>query len=125
MSKKLEEQGFQVTLSSMADFKPNNLKKIQNLLVLVSTHGEGDPPDNAISFHEFLHSKRAPKLEDLRFSVLSLGDTSYEFFCQTGKDFDKRLEELGGKRLAPRVDCDVDFDEPAAEWMNSCFRFFK
>lgn len=119
MSKKLEEQGFQVTLSSMADFKPNNLKKIQNLLVLVSTHGEGDPPDNAISFHEFLHSKRAPKLEDLRFSVLSLGDTSYELFCQTGKDFDKRLEELGGKRLAPRVDCDVDFDEPAAEWMNS------
>ncbi|MCY9668401.1 assimilatory sulfite reductase (NADPH) flavoprotein subunit [Paenibacillus alginolyticus] len=119
MSKKLEEQGFQVTLSSMADFKPNNLKKIQNLLVLVSTHGEGDPPDNAISFHEFLHSKRAPKLEDLRFSVLSLGDTSYELFCQTGKDFDKRLEELGGKRLAPRVDCDVDFDEPAAEWMSS------
>ena len=53
------------------------------------------------------------------YSVLSLGDTSYEFFCQTGKDFDKRLEELGGKRLAPRVDCDVDFDEPAAEWMNS------
>lgn len=119
MSKKLEEQGFQVMLSSMADFKPNNLKKIQNLLVLVSTHGEGDPPDNAISFHEFLHSKRAPKLEDLRFSVLSLGDTSYELFCQTGKDFDKRLEELGGKRLAPRVDCDVDFDEPAAEWMSS------
>ncbi|NOU71911.1 assimilatory sulfite reductase (NADPH) flavoprotein subunit [Paenibacillus sp. LMG 31458] len=119
MSKKLEELGFQVALSSMADFKPNNLKKIQNLLVLVSTHGEGDPPDNAISFHEFLHSKRAPKLEDLRFSVLSLGDTSYELFCQTGKDFDKRLEELGGKRLAPRVDCDVDFDEPAAEWMNS------
>lgn len=119
MSKKLEELGFQVTLSSMADFKPNNLKKVQNLLVLVSTHGEGDPPDNAISFHEFLHSKRAPKLTDLRFSVLSLGDTSYELFCQTGKDFDKRLEELGGKRLAPRVDCDVDFDEPAAEWMNS------
>ncbi|MDQ0889551.1 sulfite reductase (NADPH) flavoprotein alpha-component [Paenibacillus sp. V4I9] len=119
MSKKLEELGFQVTLSSMADFKSNNLKKIQNLLVLVSTHGEGDPPDNAISFHEFLHSKRAPKLEDLRFSVLSLGDTSYELFCQTGKDFDKRLEELGGKRLAPRVDCDVDFDEPAAEWMSS------
>ncbi|WP_261301430.1 assimilatory sulfite reductase (NADPH) flavoprotein subunit [Paenibacillus andongensis] len=119
MSKKLEEQGFQVTLSSMADFKPNNLKKVQNLLVLVSTHGEGDPPDNAISFHEFLHSKRAPKLEELRFSVLSLGDTSYELFCQTGKDFDKRLEELGGKRLAPRVDCDVDFDEPAAEWMSS------
>jgi sulfite reductase (NADPH) flavoprotein alpha-component len=119
LSKKLEERGFQVTLSSMGDFKPNSLKKVQNLLIVASTHGEGDPPDNAIPFYEFLHSKRAPQLEGLQFSVLALGDTSYEFFCQTGKDFDKRLEELGGKRLIPRVDCDVDFDEPAAEWMNN------
>lgn len=116
--KTLEGQGFQVTVSSMSDFKPNNLKKVKNLLIVVSTHGEGDPPDNAISFHEFIHGKRAPKLDDLRFSVLSLGDSSYEFFCQTGKDFDKRLEELGGKRLYDRVDCDLDFDEPAAEWLN-------
>lgn len=119
LSRKLEEQGFQVTLSAMSDFKPNSLKKVQNLLMIVSTHGEGEPPDNAVSFYEFLYSKRAPQLGELRFSVLALGDTSYEFFCQTGKDFDKRLEELGGKRLAQRVDCDVDFDEPAAEWMNN------
>lgn len=118
VSKKLEEQGFQVTLSSMGDFKPNGLKKVQNLLILASTHGEGDPPDNAIAFYEFLHSKRAPQLDGLRFSVLALGDTSYQFFCKTGKDFDIRLEELGGKRIVPRVDCDVDFSEPAAEWMN-------
>ncbi|TWI58167.1 assimilatory sulfite reductase (NADPH) flavoprotein subunit [Halalkalibacter nanhaiisediminis] len=115
--KTLEERGFQVTVSSMSDFKPNNLKKVKNLLIVVSTHGEGDPPDNAISFHEFLHGKRAPKLEDFRFSVLSLGDSSYEFFCQTGKEFDQRLEELGGTRVYPRVDCDLDFDEPAAEWL--------
>lgn len=119
LSGNLQEQGFQVTLSSMSDFKPNTLKKVQNLLIVASTHGEGEPPDNALSFYEFLHSKRAPQLEGLRFSVLALGDTSYEFFCQTGKDFDKRLEELGGKRLTPRVDCDVDYDEPAAEWMNN------
>lgn len=118
LSKKLEERGFQVSLSSMADFKPNSLKKVQNLLIVVSTHGEGEPPDNAIAFYEFLYSKRAPQLEGTRFSVLALGDTSYEFFCQTGKDFDKRLEELGARRLTPRVDCDVDFEEPAAEWMN-------
>ncbi|XOJ02293.1 assimilatory sulfite reductase (NADPH) flavoprotein subunit [Paenibacillus polymyxa] len=118
LAKKLEEQGLQVTLSSMGDFKPNGLKKIENLLIIVSTHGEGEPPDNAIPLHEFLNSKRAPKLEGLRYSVLALGDTSYEFFCQTGKDFDKRLQELGGTALVPRVDCDVDFDEPAAEWMN-------
>lgn len=113
----LEGNGYQVTVSSMSDFKQNNLKKVQNLLILVSTHGEGDPPDNALSFHEFLHGKRAPKLEGLRFSVLSLGDSSYEFFCQTGKEFDSRLEELGGTRLYPRFDCDLDYDEPAAEWL--------
>ncbi len=118
LGKKLEEQGLQVTLSSMGDFKPNGLKKIENLLIVVSTHGEGEPPDNAIPFHEFLNSKRAPKLDGLRYSVLALGDTSYEFFCQTGKDFDKRLQELGATALVPRVDCDVDFDEPAAAWMN-------
>lgn len=118
LTSKLEEQQFQVTLSSMRDFKPNSLKKVQNLFIIVSTHGEGEPPDNAMSFYEFLHSKRAPKLEGLNYSVLALGDTSYEFFCQTGKDFDKRLEELGGNRIYPRTDCDLDFDEPAAEWIS-------
>ncbi|MGM7722455.1 assimilatory sulfite reductase (NADPH) flavoprotein subunit [Metabacillus sp. Hm71] len=115
--KTLEGNGFNVTVSSMSDFKPNNLKKVENLLIVVSTHGEGDPPDNALSFHEFLHGRRAPKLDNLRYSVLALGDSSYEFFCKTGKDFDQRLEELGGKRLYDRVDCDLDYDEPAAEWI--------
>jgi sulfite reductase (NADPH) flavoprotein alpha-component len=119
LTKQLEEQGFQISLSSMSEFKPNNLKKVRNLLILVSTHGEGDPPDNALPFYEYLHSRRAPQLEDLQYSVLALGDSSYEFYCQTGKDFDRRLEELGGKRLSPRVDCDLDFDEPAAEWIKS------
>lgn len=116
LSRKLEAQGFQVTTMAMNSFKPNALKKVENLLLLVSTHGEGEPPDNARSFHEFLYSKRAPQLSHLRFSVLALGDTSYEFFCQTGKDFDQKLEELGGQRLSPRVDCDLDYDEQVAEW---------
>ncbi|MCW0120142.1 assimilatory sulfite reductase (NADPH) flavoprotein subunit [Bacillus subtilis] len=120
--KQLEQSGFQVTVSSMSDFKPNQLKKVNNLLIVVSTHGEGEPPDNALSFHEFLHGRRAPKLEDLRFSVLALGDSSYEFFCQTGKEFDQRLEELGGKRISPRVDCDLDYDEPAAEWLEGVLK---
>ncbi|MGG0413845.1 assimilatory sulfite reductase (NADPH) flavoprotein subunit [Peribacillus simplex] len=114
---KLEGNGFQVIISSMSDFKVNNLKKIENLLIAVSTHGEGDPPDNTLSFHEYLHGRRAPSLEGLRFSVLALGDSSYEFFCETGKQFDKRLEELGGTRLFPRMDCDLDYDEPACEWL--------
>lgn len=85
--------------------------------MIVSTHGEGDPPDNALSFHEYVHGRRAPKLNHLNFSVLSLGDSSYEFFCQTGKEFDERFKELGGTRLTDRVDCDLDYDEPFSEWL--------
>jgi sulfite reductase (NADPH) flavoprotein alpha-component len=115
-AQKLEENGFGVTCASMSDFKPNTLKKVTHLLILVSTHGEGDPPDNAMAFYEFLHSRKAPRAENLQYAVLALGDSSYEFFCKTGKDFDERLEALGGKRICPRADCDLDFDEPAAEW---------
>ncbi|MBB6450280.1 sulfite reductase (NADPH) flavoprotein alpha-component [Geomicrobium halophilum] len=118
MSKKLEERNYEVTLSSMLEFKPRNLKKVENLLVFVATHGEGDPPEPGLSFFETLNSRKAPKLDGMQFSVLSLGDLSYEFFCQAGKDIDKRLEELGGERLHARVDCDVDFDEAAEEWFD-------
>lgn len=116
LSKKLEAQDLQVTLLSMSDFKPNSLKKLENLLLIVSTQGEGDPPDNALPLYEFLFSKRAPKLDQLNYSVLALGDSSYELYCETGKQFDARLLELGAKQMSPRIDCDLDYDEPAAEW---------
>ncbi|MEK4403553.1 assimilatory sulfite reductase (NADPH) flavoprotein subunit [Sporosarcina sp. FSL K6-6792] len=119
LTKNLKAEEFQVTLASMNEFKPNSLKKIENLLLIVSTHGEGDPPDNALPFYEFLHGKRAPQLDTLHYSILSLGDSSYEFFCQTGKQFDERLLELGAKQLSPRVDCDLDYDESAAEWFTN------
>jgi sulfite reductase (NADPH) flavoprotein alpha-component len=125
LGRKLEGIGCKVEVSSMSDFKTNRLSKVSTLFIVVSTHGEGDPPDNAISFHEFVHSKRAPRLENLRYSVLALGDTSYEFFCKTGKDFDARLEELGAARICPRVDCDVDFEESAAAWMDAVVREMK
>ncbi len=113
---RLDHEKYTVTLSSLDDFKPKSLKKVEDLLLITSTHGDGDPPDNALSFYDFIQSKRAPELGEIRFSVLSLGDSSYEFFCQTGKDFDGRLEELGATRIYPRVDCDLDFEEPAEEW---------
>ena len=116
LSKNLQAENFNVTLTSMGDFKTNSLKKIDNLLLIVSTQGEGDPPDTAIPFYEFLLGKRAPKLENLQYSVLALGDSSYDYFCHTGKEFDERLLELGAKQISPRVDCDLDFDEPAEEW---------
>lgn len=124
MSRQLEERGFKVALTSMNDFKANALKKIQNLLVVVSTQGEGDPPDTAIQFKEFLYGRRAPKLENLNYSVLALGDSSYELFCETGKQFDERLAELGATRLTNRIDCDLDYDDPAAEWFEEVLSKF-
>ena len=88
-SERLTNLGHNVVISSMDTFKTKELKKVEDLFIVTSTHGEGDPPDNALEFHEFLHSRKAPKLEGVRFSVLALGDQTYEFFCQTGKDFDK------------------------------------
>jgi len=115
----LKSNDVDVTVSSLAKFKPNNLKKLTNLLLIVSTHGEGDPPDQAIQFYEFLHSKRAPKLENLHYSVLALGDSSYEFFCKTGKDFDEQFAKLGATRIVSRTDCDVDYDDAAAQWFTA------
>lgn len=115
----LKVQNVDVTVSSLGKFKASNLKKITNLLLIVSTHGEGDPPDQAIQFYEFLHSKRAPKLEHLQYSVLALGDSSYEFFCKTGKDLDEQFAKLGATRIVPRTDCDVDYDDAAAQWFSA------
>ena len=109
-------QGLTVDLKSMGEFKPKSIKNVTHLLIVASTNGEGEAPDDAIALHEFLSSKKAPKLENLQYSVLALGDTSYEFFCQTGKDFDEYLSKLGAKAITPRVDCDVDYEEAAAEW---------
>ncbi|MDQ0337417.1 sulfite reductase (NADPH) flavoprotein alpha-component [Caldalkalibacillus uzonensis] len=122
LTEKLKEHGFQITCSAMDDFKPQKLKNVRILLIVVSTYGEGDPPDNALSFYEFLHSRKAPCLKELQYSVLALGDSSYEHFCKTGQDFDKRLKELGGEQLYPRTDCDVDFEDPAQEWMEGILR---
>lgn len=114
---RLSNIGHNITLKAMDEFKPKNLKNVEDLFIITSTQGEGDPPDNAAELHEFIHGRKAPKLEGVRFSVLALGDQTYEFFCQTGKDFDKKLEELGAERLYERVDCDVDYEEDAEKWM--------
>ncbi|PSL42958.1 sulfite reductase (NADPH) alpha subunit [Salsuginibacillus halophilus] len=115
---KLQNKAFDVQAYDMDQFKPKQLKQVEDLLIITSTHGEGDPPDNALTLYEHLYSKKAPDLTGVRFSVLALGDSSYEFFCQTGIDFDNRLAELGAERLHDRVDCDVDFEAPAASWLN-------
>ena len=113
LAAKAQAQGYAVNLASMGDYKVRQLKQETILLAVVSTHGEGEAPDDAIELHKFLASKRAPKLENLNYSVLALGDSSYEFFCQTGKDFDDRLSALGAKSLQALVECDVDYESAA------------
>jgi len=109
--------GFAACAASLADYKPANLKRESLVTFVISTHGEGDPPDDAELFHEFLLSKKAPRISNLRFSVLALGDSSYVNFCQTGREFDARLDELGAERFAALVECDLDYDDPAAGWV--------
>lgn len=110
------KNGFAVKLTSLADYKPANLKREKLAVFVISTHGEGDPPDDAELFHEFLLSGKAPNLSDLTFSVLALGDSSYVNYCQTGREFDRRLADLGATRLVPLVECDLAYDEVAAQW---------
>lgn len=119
--KAAKKAGFKAKAVNMGDIKPAKLKGVQHLLVIVSTWGEGDPPENAIDFCEAFMSDQAPRFEGTRYSVLGLGDTSYEHFCKMGIDFDKRLEVLGAQRIFERKDCDVDFDEVYATWQTGVF----
>lgn len=116
---KLDALNIPATIVSMADYKQKQLKTESYVVIIVSTHGIGEAPDDAVALHSFLAGKKAPKLNDLNFAVLGLGDTSYEFFCQTAKDFDKRLQDLGATRITDRVDCDVDYDADVAAWFDT------
>ncbi|NJM14324.1 MAG: hypothetical protein HC896_02110 [Bacteroidales bacterium] len=113
-----------MALKDMGEYQVKSLQKEPNLMVFVSTHGEGDPPFAAEELHEFVHSKRAPKLQGVKFAVCSLGDSSYLHFCKTGKDFDMKFEELGGVRFCDRADFDLDFEEVADEWINQALTKF-
>ena len=110
-------KGFSPRVAEMDEIEMAQLAEMQNLIVVVSTYGEGEMPDNAHQFWEALTASTAPRLENLNYGVLALGDTSYDEFCQAGKLVDTRLEQLGAKRLGPRVDCDVDFEDVAEAWI--------
>lgn len=105
-----------VTLINAGDYKFKQIANEKLLIVVASTQGEGEPAEEAVALHKFLLSKKAPKLDNTAFAVFGLGDTSYEFFCQAGKDFDAKLAELGGERLLDRVDADVEYQAAAAQW---------
>ena len=114
--KKLSKAGMSPKVSDMADLPLVDLPTVENLLVITSTYGEGEPPDNARSLYQALHSEDAPELGGIRYSVLALGDSGHEEFCKCGLDFDDRLSTLGARPLIPLVTCDVDYDEPYQLW---------
>ena len=114
--KESSRYGLSGTVHDMDGFDFNSLSNHKRVLIVCSTWGEGEMPDNAEELWKKANSENNPILEGVNFSVLSLGDSSYELFCQSGKDWDRRFEELGGKRLVPRVDCDVDYDSLATQW---------
>ncbi len=122
---KVDAAGIKNNLVSMADYKPRQIKNETHIAIAVSTHGEGDAPDDAVELHEFVGGKKAPKLAGVKYAVLGLGDTSYEFFCQTAKDFDERLAKLGANAITPRVDCDVDYEAPSEAWGDAVIEAIK
>lgn len=120
LAKALAEQchavGRSPVVCDMGDYKLRHLKEEQDLVLISATHGEGDPPQAAADFFEYVEGRKAPKLAGVRYAVLALGDSTYEKYCEAGKRLDRRFEELGAVRLQPRADCDVDYEEPAAAW---------
>ncbi|WP_372377381.1 assimilatory sulfite reductase (NADPH) flavoprotein subunit [Vibrio natriegens] len=125
LEQEAKAEGIAVELFDACDYKGKNLAKETHVIFVASTNGEGEAPDNAIELHEFLQSKKAPKLPNLQYGVIALGDSSYEFFCQTGKDFDTYLSKLGAKPFIDRIDCDVDYEAPATEWRKSALEKVK
>jgi sulfite reductase (NADPH) flavoprotein alpha-component len=113
-----EASGLTVRMLRAGEYPVRELKEEQLLYVVISTQGDGDPPDDARGFVEFILGKRAPRLEQLRFAVLGLGDSSYPKYCEIGRVLDKRFAELGATRLVDRADCDVDFEPVAAGWID-------
>ncbi|MBI3878001.1 MAG: sulfite reductase subunit alpha [Verrucomicrobia bacterium] len=119
IAKEAGKRGFAPTMHDMAKYPTAQFASERHLLVVTSTYGDGEPPDNAKGFWEYLSGAATPKMPELRFSVCALGDTNYPKFCAFGKGLDERLEKLDAKRVHARTDCDVEFEEPFAKWLDA------
>ena len=122
MAKAARKMGLKPSIVDMADLDVATLASVRRLVVIAATWGEGDSPVRAIRAYGELMGEGAPRLEGVEFSVLALGDTAYAEFCAIGQALDARLEVLGGKRVADRVDCDLDFAQPAGRWIETALK---
>lgn len=118
LAAKLAERGVEAVFVALDEYKTRQLTSETNLVFIVSTHGEGEPPAMAEDFHSFITGKRAPKLPDLNYSVVALGDKSYKLFCKTGTDIDRALAKAGARSILPILTLDVDFEEDVERWMS-------
>ena len=118
-AKAAAKRGFAATVTDMRTFEVGKLPAAKNILLVTSTYGDGEPPDNAKALHAALTSGKVPSLTDLRFSVCALGDTNYTHFCKCGREFDALLEKCGATRATARVDCDLDYDAAFASWLDA------
>ena len=123
--KEAKKEGYETTIAPLEKANPVALAQEKCALIVTSTWGEGDPPDNAAAFWQQLTAENEVKLAGLRYSVLALGDTNYQHFCGFGKSLDSRLEALGAKRIFERIDCNVDFEEGVARWQRGVFEALK
>lgn len=118
LAKESESRGFAPKLFALNDYEQANLSAASKAVIISSTWGDGEPPDNAVNFWNWIKADSAPRLENLNFAVLGLGDKNYSDFCGASKKFDERLAALGAKRFAPRGECDVDYEAPAKSWID-------
>ena len=121
----LTEAGIAVKRVALKDYKAKTIADEKYLLLVTSTQGEGEPPEEGVVLHKLLNGKKTPKLTELQFAVLGLGDSSYPNFCQAGKDFDQRFAELGATRLFERVDADLDYSAIAEQWIRDIVAIIK
>jgi len=123
LAREASGRGFAARAAGLDSLQPADLIKEQNVLLITSTWGEGDMPDNAVSFWDSINQNgSSPKLDGVQYSVLALGDKNYgDTYCLAGRKLDLRLAELGAKRILDRVDCDVDFDDLAKTWSANAF----
>ena len=115
----------EATVMDMEDIEPDDISTSKRLIVVCSTWGEGEQPVNAQDLYDAVTETEDGSMDGVNFAVLALGDTAFEFFCESGKEWDAILEEKGGKRVNERIDCDTDYDDYAEEWLEATLGLMK